>query len=67
MKPKNFPARKNERRALALGKLMDIPLEKMTTAQRNEYDALMKSVTTPDTARAVRTKKARTARRRSNQ
>lgn len=65
MKPANFPARKNERRALALGKLMDIPLEKMTTAQRNEYNSLMNSVTTPDTARAVRTKKARAARRRS--
>lgn len=67
MKTANFPARKNERRALALGKLMDIPLNKMTTAQRHEYDALMTTVTTPDTARAVRTKKARTARRRSNQ
>lgn len=61
MKPKNFPARKNARRALALGKLMDIPLEKMTFAQRREYDALMTTVTTENIARAVRTKKVRGA------
>lgn len=63
MKPANFPAKKNARRALALGKLMDIPFEKMTFSQRREYNALMETVTTENTARAVRTKKKRAGKR----
>lgn len=59
MKPKNFPARKNGRRADKLARLLEIHEGDRTSGQEIELAALLKRVVTEQTARAIRTKKAR--------